>query len=188
MLLVPGLNDGWVAAGRAYRERLAPAGAGAGAAVPFRLVTLEAAVAALAAAPGGEGPAAYLAERYLAFGRVHWLVLGDDLPPLPGPGRGDAVTRAGSPEPRAGARRPGGPRDAGALGAGWTRVRAPSGGRVREGGSMGTRPVIPRAAVADASPSPAESEVDAVLQAWAVHGLIRGDPAMPLRLRALLVL
>ncbi len=53
---------------------------------------------------------------------------------------------------------------------------------------MDTRPVIPRAAVADASPSPAESEVDAVLQAWAVHGLTRGDPAMPLRLRALLVL
>ena len=108
MLLVPALNDGWVAAGRAYQGRLAAAGAGSGAAaVPFGLVTLEAAVAALAAAPGGEGPAAYLAERYLAFGRVHRLVLGDDLPPLPGPGRSGAVARVGSPEPRAGAGRGG---------------------------------------------------------------------------------
>jgi hypothetical protein len=82
-------RKGWIAAGRAYRERLAPAGTGAGTAVPFQLVTLEAAVAALAAAPGGDGPAAYLAERYLAFGRVHRLVLGadlPDLPPLPRPG------------------------------------------------------------------------------------------------------
>jgi hypothetical protein len=108
VLLVPGLNDGWVAAGRAYERRLAPAGRrGAGAAVPFGLVTLEAAVAALAAAPGGEGPAAYLAERYLAFGRVHRLVLGDDLPPLPGPGRGDAVARVDTLEPRVGAGRGG---------------------------------------------------------------------------------
>jgi hypothetical protein len=38
--------------------------------------------------------------------------------------------------------------------------------------------------VADAAPA----EVDAVLQAQAVHGLIRSDPAMPPRLRALLVL
>jgi hypothetical protein len=79
--------------------------------VPFGLVTLEAAVAALAAAPGGEGPAAYLAERYLAFGRVHRLVLGDDLPPLPGPGRGDAVARSARRGlGRGGTRRPGGPR------------------------------------------------------------------------------
>jgi hypothetical protein len=107
VLLVPELNDGL---GRRPAARTSGAsrrpGRG-GAAVPFRLVTLEAAVAALAAAPGGEGPAAYLAERYLAFGRVHRLVLGDDLPPLPGPGRGDAVARVDTLEPRVGAGRGG---------------------------------------------------------------------------------
>ena len=51
-----------------------------------------------------------------------------------------------------------------------------------------TRPAAPRPATADAAPSPAEAEVDAVLQARAVHGLIRNDPRMPPRLRALLVL
>jgi len=40
-----------------------------------------------------------------------------------------------------------------------------------------------RPASADAAPT----EVDAVLQARAVHGLIRNDPRMPPRLRALLV-
>ncbi len=35
----------------------------------------------------------------------------------------------------------------------------------------------------DATPA----EVDAVLQAQAAHGLVRNDPAMPPRLRALLV-
>ena len=39
-------------------------------------------------------------------------------------------------------------------------------------------------AAADATPA----EVDAVLQAQAVHGLIRSDPAMPPRLRSMLVL
>jgi hypothetical protein len=42
-----------------------------------------------------------------------------------------------------------------------------------------------RPASADAAPT--EAEVDAVLQARAVHGLIRNDPRMPPRLRALLV-
>ena len=37
-------------------------------------------------------------------------------------------------------------------------------------------------------PSPAEVEVDAVLQARAVHGLIKNDPRMPPELRMLLVL
>jgi hypothetical protein len=75
--------------------------------VPFRLVTLETAVAALAAVPGGDGPATYLAERYLAFGRVHRLVLGADLPPLPRLERGGAAARTGEPGPRAGAGRGG---------------------------------------------------------------------------------
>ena len=51
-----------------------------------------------------------------------------------------------------------------------------------------THPAVPRPAVADATPAPAEIEVDAVLQARAVHGLIRNDPAMPPKLRMLLVL
>jgi hypothetical protein len=83
VLLAPALNEGWVAAGRAYQDRLTSTVVRA--AVPFGLVTLE---AALAAAPGGAEAAAYLRERYLAFGRVHRLVLGADLPPLPGPGPG----------------------------------------------------------------------------------------------------
>ena len=53
-----------------------------------------------------------------------------------------------------------------------------------------TRPAAPCPATADAAPSPAEAEaeVDAVLQARAVHGLIRNDPRMPPKLRMLLVL
>ena len=44
---------------------------------------------------------------------------------------------------------------------------------MREGGTMdATRP---------AAPAPAEAGVDAVLQARAVHGLIRNDPRMPPR-------
>jgi len=51
---------------------------------------------------------------------------------------------------------------------------------------MGTRPDTPRpAAAATASPT---AEIDAVLQARAVHGLIRNDPRMPPKLRMLLVL
>jgi hypothetical protein len=45
-----------------------------------------------------------------------------------------------------------------------------------------------RPATGDATPSPAEAEVDAVLQARAVHELIRNDPRMPPKLRMLLVL
>ena len=45
-----------------------------------------------------------------------------------------------------------------------------------------------RPAAVDATPAPAEAGVDAVLQARAVHGLIRNDPAMPPKLRMLLVL
>jgi hypothetical protein len=95
VLLAPGLNDGWITAGRAYEQRLPPAGAG----VPFRLVTLEEAVAALAAVPGGGEPAAFLEDRYLAFGKVHQLVLGADLPPLPASEHSDAVAEVGIPEP-----------------------------------------------------------------------------------------
>ena len=43
-------------------------------------------------------------------------------------------------------------------------------------------------AMRPAIPPPAEAGVDAVLQARAVHGLIRNDPRMPPKLRMLLVL
>ena len=43
-------------------------------------------------------------------------------------------------------------------------------------------------ATRSAAPSPAEAGVDAVLQARAVHGLIRNDPRMPPKPRMLLVL
>ncbi len=56
-----------------------------------------------------------------------------------------------------------------------------------------TRPAAPRpatgdAATADATPAPAEAGVDAVLQTRTVRELIRNDPWMPPKLRALLVL
>jgi hypothetical protein len=92
VLLAPGLNDGWITAGRTYEQRLAPAGA----TVPFRLVALEEAVAAV---PGGGEPAAFLEDRYLAFGKVHQLVLGADLPPLPASEHGDAVAQVAMSEP-----------------------------------------------------------------------------------------
>jgi hypothetical protein len=96
LLLAPGLNEGWITAGRAYEQRLAPAEA----AVPFRLLTLEKVVAALAAVPGRRELAAFLEDRYLAFGKVHQLVLGADLPPLPAPERDGAVAEVGMPAPR----------------------------------------------------------------------------------------
>ena len=53
--------------------------------------------------------------------------------------------------------------------------------RSREGGRDHGRDALRR-------PFPAEAEVDAVLQARAVHGLIGNDPRMPPKLRTLLVL
>ena len=54
-----------------------------------------------------------------------------------------------------------------------------------------TRPAVPRPAAGDAitaDATAAPAEADAVLQARAVHGLIRNDPRMPPKLRMLLVL
>ncbi len=69
MLLTPALNADWVTAGRTYQQL-----ALAGTAVPFQLVTVEEAVAALAAVSAGE-LAAFLEDRYLAFVKVHQLIL-----------------------------------------------------------------------------------------------------------------